>query len=171
MVSAAVQHTAKILKVLHSFVWDGEELLPYDVICASYIMHWCGPFVVDALIELKAFSLSCPHPQLKFISTSLSSILSPPNSHVCALHKYSSSIFVLANIFACLCVTFEWNVLLDLSREAATKTFSSLKMELLLQVLGQRTRAMTVWMIRGDEGMGDIPGIQGVQGVCRFCAT
>ena len=23
---------------------------------------------------------------------------------------------------------------------------------------------MTVWMIRDDEGMGDIPGIQGVQG-------
>ena len=32
-------------------------------------------------------------------------------------------------------VTFEWNVLLDLSGEAATKTFSLLKVELLLQVL------------------------------------
>ena len=31
---------------------------------------------------------------------------------------------------------------------------------------------MTVWVIRGDEGVGDIPGVQGVQGgVCRFCAT
>ena len=33
-------------------------------------------------------------------------------------------------------VTFEWNILLDLSGEAATKTFSSLVTELLLQVLG-----------------------------------
>ena len=42
---------------------------------------------------------------------------------------------------------------------AATKTFSSLTTELLLQVLGQSTWAMTVWVIRGDEGVGDIPGI------------
>ena len=36
--------------------------------------------------------------------------------------------------------------------------------ELLLQVLGQSTRAMAVRVICGDEGMGDIPGIRGVQG-------
>ena len=54
---------------------------------------------------------------------------------------------------------FEWNVLLDLSRWAATKTLSSLDAELLLQVLSQSTRAVTVWMIRGDEGMGDISGV------------
>ena len=63
-----------------------------------------------------------------------------------------------------LSVTFEWNVLLDLSREAATKTFSPLVMELLLQVLSQSTRAMTIWVIHDDEGVGDIPGIRGVQG-------
>ena len=68
-------------------------------------------------------------------------------------------------------VTFEWNVLLNLSGWAVTKMFSSLMMELLLQILSQSTRAMTVWMIRGDEGIGDIPGVRGVQGVCRFCAT
>ena len=62
------------------------------------------------------------------------------------------------------CVTFEWNILLDLSGWAATKTFSSLMMELLLQILGQSTWALTVWMIRGDEGVGDIPGVRGVQG-------
>ena len=56
-------------------------------------------------------------------------------------------------------VMFEWNVLLNLSGEAATKMFSSLMTELLLQVLGQSTRAMTVWMICDDEGVGDIPGI------------
>ena len=37
-------------------------------------------------------------------------------------------------------------------------------MELLLQVLGESTRNVTIWMIRGDEGMGDIPGVRGVQG-------
>ena len=37
-------------------------------------------------------------------------------------------------------------------------------MELLLQVLGQSTRAMAIWVIRGDEGVGDIPGVRGVQG-------
>ena len=47
---------------------------------------------------------------------------------------------------------------------AATKMLSSLMTELLLQILGQSTRAMTVWMIRGDEGVGDIPGVQGVLG-------
>ena len=29
---------------------------------------------------------------------------------------------------------------------------------------------MTVWVIRGDEGVGDIPGVRGDSGVCRFCA-
>ena len=65
----------------------------------------------------------------------------------------------------------KWNVLLDLSGKAATKMFSSLVTELLLQILSQSIRAMTVWMICGDEGVGDIPGVQGVQGVCRFCTT
>ena len=37
-------------------------------------------------------------------------------------------------------------------------------MELLLQVLSESARALTVWVIRGDEGVGDIPGVQGVQG-------
>ena len=35
----------------------------------------------------------------------------------------------------------------------------SLMMELLLQVLSQSTRAMTIWVIRGDKGVGDIPGV------------
>ena len=44
-------------------------------------------------------------------------------------------------------------------------------MELLLQVLGESTRTMTVRVIRGDEGVGDFPGIQGgFRGVGRFCA-
>ena len=66
---------------------------------------------------------------------------------------------------------FECYILLDLSGKATTEMFSSLVTEPLLQVLSQSTRAMTVWMIRDDEGVGDIPGVRGVQGVCRFCAT
>ena len=66
---------------------------------------------------------------------------------------------------------FEGNVLLDLSGGAATKMLCSLMTELLLQVLGQSTRAMAVQVICGDKGVGDIPGIQGFQGVCRFCTT
>ena len=61
-------------------------------------------------------------------------------------------------------VTFKWNVLLDLSGKAATKTFGSLVAKLLLQILSQSTRVVTVWMIRGDEGMGDFPGIRGGSG-------
>ena len=61
-------------------------------------------------------------------------------------------------------VTFEWNVLLDLSGGAATKTLSSLKMELLLQVLSESTRTVAVWVIHDDEGVGDIPGVRGGSG-------
>ena len=38
----------------------------------------------------------------------------------------------------------------------------SLMTELLLQVLSQSARVMTIWVIHGDEGMGDIPGVRGV---------
>ena len=61
-------------------------------------------------------------------------------------------------------VTFEWNVLLNLSGKVATKTFCSLMAKLLLQVLGESARTMAIRMICGDEGVGDIPGIRGVQG-------
>ena len=56
---------------------------------------------------------------------------------------------------------FEWNVLLDLSGGAATKMFCSLMTELLLQVLCESTGILTIWVIHGDEGVGDIPGIRG----------
>ena len=61
-------------------------------------------------------------------------------------------------------VTFELNARLDLSGQATTKSFSSLGTELVLQVLGESTWTMTVWVIRGDEGMGDFPGVQGGSG-------
>ena len=63
-----------------------------------------------------------------------------------------------------LFVTFELNVRLDLSREATTKSLSSLGMELVLQILGESTRTMRVRVIRDDEGVGDIPGVRGGSG-------
>ena len=56
-------------------------------------------------------------------------------------------------------VTFELNVRLDLSGMATTKSLSSLEAELMLQVLGESTRIVRIWVIRGDEGVGDIPGV------------
>ena len=55
-------------------------------------------------------------------------------------------------------------MLLNLSVGAATETPSSLVAEFLLQVLSKSTRMVTIRMICGDEGVGDIPGVQGVQG-------
>ena len=40
-----------------------------------------------------------------------------------------------------------------------TKTFSSLQAKLVLQILGQSARAVAIWVIRGDESVGDVPGV------------
>ena len=61
-------------------------------------------------------------------------------------------------------VTFELNVQLNLSWQATTKSLSPLSTELLLEVLGESTWTMAVRVIRGDEGVGDIPGVQGGSG-------
>ena len=61
-------------------------------------------------------------------------------------------------------VTFELNVRLDLSRKATTKSLCPLCTKLLFKVLGKSTRAVTIWVIRGDEGVGDIPGVRGGSG-------
>ena len=53
----------------------------------------------------------------------------------------------LANVFTF--VTFEWNTLLDLSGVAATKTLGMLQTQLLSEVLGESTRALSVRMICG----------------------
>ena len=45
-----------------------------------------------------------------------------------------------------------------------TKTLGSLTAKLVLQVLGESTGTMVVWVIRDDEGVGDIPGVRGVWG-------
>ena len=48
--------------------------------------------------------------------------------------------------------------------QATTKSLGPLQTEFLLQVLGESTWTMTVRVIRGDEGVGDIPGVQGDSG-------
>ena len=58
-------------------------------------------------------------------------------------------------------VTFELNALLNLSWQATTKSLSPLRTKLVLQVLSESTRVMAIWVIRGDEGVGDIPGVRG----------
>ena len=45
-----------------------------------------------------------------------------------------------------------------------TKSLSSLHMELVLQVLSESTWTVAIRMIRGDKGMGDIPGVRGGSG-------
>ena len=62
---------------------------------------------------------------------------------------------------------FGLNVRLDLSGQATTKSLGSLCTQLLLKILGESTRIMTVWVIRGDEGVGDIPGVLGGSGESR----
>ena len=59
---------------------------------------------------------------------------------------------------------FGLNVRLDLSGEATTKSLSSLCTELLLEVLGESTWTVAIRVIRGDEGVGDIPGVRGGSG-------
>ena len=45
-----------------------------------------------------------------------------------------------------------------------TESLCPLQAKPLLQVLSESTRVMAIRVIRGDEGMGDIPGVQGVSG-------
>ena len=61
----------------------------------------------------------------------------------------------LANVFTF--VTFEWNTLLDLSGVAVTKMLGALQTQLLSEVLGESTRALSVRMICGGQGCGRYP--------------
>ena len=56
-----------------------------------------------------------------------------------------------------LCVTLKWSILFNLNWEAATKTFSSLRTELLLKVLCESTWTMSVRVIHGVRGRGRYP--------------
>ena len=61
-------------------------------------------------------------------------------------------------------VTFGLNVRLDLSGKATTKSLCALCTKLLLKILGESTWTVAVRVIRGDEGVGDIPGVRGGSG-------
>ena len=61
-------------------------------------------------------------------------------------------------------VTFGLNVRLDLSGKATTKSLRTLCTKLLLKILSEGTRTVAVRVIRGDGGVGDIPGVRGVSG-------
>ena len=54
---------------------------------------------------------------------------------------------------------FRLNAWLNLSKVAATKAFGMLLVQLLFEVLGESTWFGVIWVIQGDMGVGDIPGI------------
>ena len=60
-----------------------------------------------------------------------------------------------------MCVTFGLNVRLDSSGKATTKSLGLLGAEPVLQVLSESTWTVRIRVIRGDEGVGDIPGVHG----------
>ena len=54
---------------------------------------------------------------------------------------------------------------------ATTSSFGTLDLKLALQVLCESRWIGGIWMVQGCEGVGDIPGVRGVQGdlyVSRF---
>ena len=61
-------------------------------------------------------------------------------------------------------VTFGLNVRLDLSGKATTESLRTLGTKFLFKILGKGTRAVVVWVIRGDEGVGAFPGVRGGSG-------
>ena len=61
-------------------------------------------------------------------------------------------------------VTFGLNIRLNLSGKATTKSLCALCTKPLLKILGEGTRTVAVRVIRGDEGVGDIPGVRGGSG-------
>ena len=61
-------------------------------------------------------------------------------------------------------VTFGLNIRLDLSGKATTKPLCALCTKLLFKILGEGTWTVTVRVIRGDEGVGVIPGVRGDSG-------
>ena len=68
-------------------------------------------------------------------------------------------------------VTFGLNVRLDLSWKATTKSLSPLSAEPLLEILSESAWTMAIWVIRGDGGVGAIPGVRGGSGESeKFCA-
>ena len=63
-----------------------------------------------------------------------------------------------------MCVTFGLNVRLDLRGKATTESLCTLGAKFMFKILSKGTRAMAVWVIRGDEGVGAFPGVRGGSG-------
>ena len=63
-----------------------------------------------------------------------------------------------------LIVTFGLNIRLDLSGKATTKSLSALCAKSMFKILSESTRTVAVRVIRGDEGVGVIPGVRGGSG-------
>jgi hypothetical protein len=93
-VLSAVLKVVRHPDVLRCFIWDGEELPPYDdmwfalcilCICISLSLSLSdpSPSIIPPLFS--AFSCPC----LKFISMTLGSILPSPNSHVRVTPRFS----------------------------------------------------------------------------------
>ena len=51
-----------------------------------------------------------------------------------------------------------------MSRKATTKSLGSLSAQPGFEILGESTGALAIRVIRGDEGVGDIPGVRGGSG-------
>ena len=135
-----------------------------------------SPISAIACISISAFS------RASFVNRELLSIISqqgwcllesPTHTKWCSCcisaFPRSSLKFFLWNFVrsssVLLCfVTFGLNVRLDLSGKATTKSLCLLQTELLLKVLCESTWTVTIRVIRGDEGVGDIPGVQGGSG-------
>ena len=47
---------------------------------------------------------------------------------------------------------------------ATTSSFGTLYLKLALQILSEGGWTLSVWVVQGCEGVGDIPGVRGVQG-------
>ena len=47
---------------------------------------------------------------------------------------------------------------------ATTSSLGTLYLKLALQILSEGRGIVSVWVVQGCEGVGDIPGVRGVQG-------
>ena len=73
-------------------------------------------------------------------------------------------LFIVLTHHTSCTVMFGLNVRLDLSGKATTKSLCTLCTKPLLKILSKGTRTVAVRVIRGDGGVGDIPGVRGVSG-------
>ena len=95
-----------------------------------------GPFKIKKVLSPITYQLELP-PQWKIHDI----------FHVDLLTPYHETKLVM----------FKWNIRLDLSRVAATKSFGALLAQLPFEVFGESTRALCVGMIHGERRRGRYP--------------